>query len=462
MTPTAAPTIDRRRCLALAGAALLASAHAGATAERQAAAAAFRIPGDFEPLAAVWLGYDAGHEDIGATLLRELQPHVTLKLLVRSEADLEAARAAWRARGIDGAGIEVHVDSQAMYFMRDAAVFAVSTAGELAIVDFRWTQYGLPAWCRRRYAGDDGRTAQCEEGVDALRDETDRRLAELAGARVIASALAMEGGGVESNGAGLLIANEALWRERNPHRRGSGGAGVLDAAPGAGRAAGAAAALRDGIERELLRLPGVRKVLWLPAGLAQDPLHRATIVGNHVAWGTGGHTDEFVRFADARTVLLAWPDERLSHPVTRLNAQRMRRNFEILSRASGADGEPLQVLKVPLPYVVERRVFLSAAADTALSQEWSAELFPAHERRREGDAVMQVASTSYLNFVVANGVVLLPDYVPHGTPRALQQRVVRVFEKAFPGRRIRFVDAIGLNWVGGGPHCATLSEPARG
>jgi len=156
-------------------------------------------------------------------------------------------------------------------------------------------------------------------------------------------------------------------------------------------------------------------------------------VGRHVAWGTGGRTDEFVRFADARTVLLAWPDagEVARHPVSRLNQQRMQHNFEILS----------------------------AAADTTFSREWTAASFPRHERRREGDWVMQVASASYLNFVVANGVVVLPDYLPHGTPRAVQKRVQADVEQAFPGRVVRWVDAVGANWVGGGAHCASLSEP---
>jgi hypothetical protein len=55
--------------------------------------------------------------------------------------------------------------------------------------------------------------------------------------------------------------------------------------------------------------------------------------------------------------------------------------------------------------------------------------------------------------------VVLPDYVPHGTPPQRQERVQRVFEAAFPGRRIAFVDPISANWVGGGPHCATLNQP---
>jgi agmatine deiminase len=73
--------------------------------------------------------------------------------------------------------------------------------------------------------------------------------------------------------------------------------------------------------------------------------------------------------------------------------------------------------------------------------------------------VVQVAAASYLNFVIANGAVVVPDYLPSGTPRAVQQRVQRVFEQAFPGRAIVFVDAVALNWLGGGLHCATLHEP---
>ena len=81
------------------------------------------------------------------------------------------------------------------------------------------------------------------------------------------------------------------------------------------------------------------------------------------------------------------------------------------------------------------------------------------EGRRAGQALWQVATASYLNFVVANGVLVLPDYRAHGTPSERQDRVQRVFDAAFPGRRIHWVDPISANWVGGGLHCATLSQP---
>ena len=110
----------------------------------------------------------------------------------------------------------------------------------------------------------------------------------------------------------------------------------------------------------------------------------------------------------------------------------------MLQQAGDADGQSLTVLKVPMPRPIERRVFLSAMPDQGRSRHWSAEHFPPAEGRRQGKALTEVAVASYLNFVPAGGVVVLPDYLPHGTPRALQERVQRVFEQAFPGRQIRF------------------------
>ncbi|MCE9594425.1 MAG: agmatine deiminase family protein, partial [Planctomycetes bacterium] len=73
--------------------------------------------------------------------------------------------------------------------------------------------------------------------------------------------------------------------------------------------------------------------------------------------------------------------------------------------------------------------------------------------------LIQVAAASYLNLLIANDVVLVPSFVEDGTDPALQERVRVQLEGAFPGRAIRFVHASPLNWHGGGPHCATLSEP---
>lgn len=404
----------------------------------------FRIPGEFEPQRAQWLSYSEALEDTTAALAAALLPHTPLVFLVGDDEQALQVRRLLDSRGLAAIAqgrVRIHVDPLAMFYLRDSAVFATgpspSGAPSLAVVDFRWNLYGLPGWCGRRYPRNSRQMARCAADTETTRDALDRAIARLAGAAIAPSALYMEGGGIESNGRGLLVACEALVRIRNPKLS------------------------RAELERLHLALPGVKRVVWLPEGLAEDPHMRATITGNYVAWGTGGHTDEFVRFADERTVLLAWPDdaEAASHPVARLNRRRMQRNFEILSAATDLDGRPLRVLKVPMPRIVERRVRLSADADRALSDQWTADFFPPGEKRKEGETVIQVASASYLNFVAANGVIVLPDYLPHGTPADVQGRVQQLFEQAFPGRVIRFVDSMALNWLGGGLHCATLHEP---
>lgn len=419
----------------LAAAALLASGCV--LPQRRDDVPRWRLAADFEPAAAIWLGHDTGHRALTLDLVRALHPHVSLRMLVRDDEAARDAAALLAEAGLAPGAVTVDIDENALFFLRDVAVFAVGGARELAVVDLRWNYYGLPGWCRTRHEDDADAAIACTGSADAARNLLDRRIAELREAAVLDAELTAEGGGIEVNGRGLILANEALVRQRNPGRS------------------------RAELEAMHLRLPGIRKVVWLPEGLAEDPLHRATITGPYVGWGTGGHTDEFVRFADARTVLLAWPDDAdvRTHPVARLNRARMQRNLEILRQATDADGAPLHVIRVPMPRTIERRVFLSAAALPGWSHEWTADFFPRREGRRQGDAVWQVASASYLNFIVANGVVVLPDYVPHGTPRATQARVRRLFEDAFPGRTIRFVDAIGANWVGGGLHCASLNEP---
>lgn len=390
------------------------------------------LSADFDPVSALWLSHAPGHEALTEGLVAALHPHVRLLCLV---ADDEAAAQA-RALRPD---LEVAVEPQASFFLRDVAVFTREADGSAGIVDFRASQYGAAAWCVKRHAAGAERSACVAhaKSAAAARDGLDRTLAQRLGVALHRTPLAMEGGGVEVNGRGLVIANAALYRTRNPK---------LSLAE---------------VERELLRLPGLRKVVWLPEGLAEDVHLRATITGPYVAWGSGGHSDEFVRFADERTVLLAWPDEAdaRAHPVARLTRLAMQRNHAILANTTDERGRRLRVIKVPMPRLVQRRVVLDDEAELERSEAWRPDYFPAAEGRVDGQSLWQVATASYLNFVVANGVIVLPDYLPHGTPPERQERVQRVFETAFPGRHIAFVDPISANWVGGGLHCATLNQP---
>ena len=390
------------------------------------------LAADFDPVRAIWISAGAGHDTLTAGLVRALAGQVQLVVMVPDASLADPLRALAPA-------VSVVVEPGAEFFLRDVAVFSREPDGSPGIVDFGASQYGAATWCQRRHAAGAERdhcVAHAQK-VSTERDGLDRAIARHLGVPVHRTPLAMEGGGVEVNGRGLMLANAALWRTRHP------GWSI------------------DRIGQELRRLPGISRVVWLPSGLAEDVLLRGTITGAHVAWGSGGHTDQFVRFADERTVLLAWPDDAdvAAHPVARLTRQAMQRNHAVLTAATDQRGQRLRIVKVPMPRLVQRRVVLDVNADRELSEAWNTDYFAPREGRRHGQPLWQVATASYLNFVVANGVVVLPDYRPHGTSPQQQERVRRVFAGVFPGRRIEFVDAISANWVGGGLHCATLSQP---
>ena len=178
----------------------------------------FRIPGSFEPLGALWLGFDRGHAAWTAAMVATLAPHVPLRFLVRDEAAAQEARHTLHDLGLEVEGLRFHLDPQAAFFLQDAAVFAVDRQGRIGVVDLNWSGHGLAAWCERRHAGDADRAAACADSIDRERDALSRGIAAIAAAKVIDTELHLEGGGVEVNGRGVLIANEALLRLRNPGR----------------------------------------------------------------------------------------------------------------------------------------------------------------------------------------------------------------------------------------------------
>ncbi|MBA2500334.1 MAG: agmatine deiminase family protein [Chitinophagaceae bacterium] len=72
---------------------------------------------------------------------------------------------------------------------------------------------------------------------------------------------------------------------------------------------------------------------------------------------------------------------------------------------------------------------------------------------------------SYLNFLITNVAVLTASYWKPGQPEIMKQKdkqAKEILQKAFPGRKIIQINVENLNEGGGGIHCATLQQPARG
>ena len=173
----------------------------------------FRIPGEFEPVRAIWLSFDAGHEDLTVGLVRALQPHVALKLLVADDAAAVQATARLRARGVSLQGITVLTHPLASFFLRDMAVFSAGPGPDgqpaLGAIDLRWTNYGAPAWCARRHADHTAEAARC-----AAADRKGKPVFLKVAPDLDAEAIADICGVLRGEGAwlsGLIISNTTLF-----------------------------------------------------------------------------------------------------------------------------------------------------------------------------------------------------------------------------------------------------------
>lgn len=161
---------------------------------------------------------------------------------------------------------------------------------------------------------------------------------------------------------------------------------------------------RAAIERMLRCYLGVHHVIWLGAGLVGDD--------------TDGHIDDIARFVNPTTVVCALSDD--PHDP---NYAPLRENYERLQTATDQDGQPLHVVPLPLPSVLGP----------------DAEPLPA----------------SYVNFYIANGVVLVPTY-----EQAHDEVALRILQEIFADRDVIGVPSTPLLWGFGALHCITQQQPA--
>jgi agmatine deiminase len=330
------------------------------------------------------------------------------------------------------------------YWIRDhGAAFLVNERGQLGVADFGWNTYGYPGYLELYYNGNQdsvrNRLKRFEKSHSATA-RVDSLMAVAEGATRLSTNVIHEGGAIEVNGKGTLILCEATVLQRNPGWS------------------------KETLEAEFKRVLGVRHIIWLKQGLADDPhFFYRRITGSYVGGGTGGHTDEFVRFANERTILLSWVDEAEKdlNPINRMNYERMAENYRVLTQAKDQDGQPFTIVKVPLPDLNAEKVVARADDRDEATLDISAERFIPAERPKVGDTLLRVPAASYLNYLVTNGLVLLPTYLKHGTSKEKETAVRKIFEEQFPGRKVLFFDLINQNWQGGGLHCSTQQQPRR-
>lgn len=405
----------------------------------------FYMPAEWEPHEAVWLGWQKGEDHDFypgiASLIKTLAPNVTVKIACDSDSLLQTAKAyLFEQAKLDTPNIRFYVMPGDRYWIRDhGAAFLVNEKGELGIADFDFKMYGLPLWLWEFTNGDEERVKGRMNRILSPQTTTvDSQMAVVEGAKIFKANMIHEGGSIEVNGKGTLILCEAVALTRNPGKT------------------------KQELEQEFKKVLGVSNIIWMKQGLADDPNWSRKIEGRYYGWGTGGHTDEFVRFANPNTILLSWVDESEKdlNPVNRINYERMSENLNILSSSKDQDGKPFTIIKVPLPELVTQSKMVVEKMDGLDGEKYTtANNYLPKERPAVGDSIYMVPASSYLNYLITNGLVILPTYTAVGTSPQKEAEVMAIFQKLYPDRKIVTLDFMPQNWSGGGIHCSTQQQP---
>ena len=163
---------------------------------------------------------------------------------------------------------------------------------------------------------------------------------------------------------------------------------------------------RNTYEQMFRQWLGIHRTIWLGEGCVGDDTH--------------GHIDDIARFIDATTIVLAVENDPADE-----NHGRSVDNLRRLQSLAGSGGAgELRIVTLPFP----RAVVMDGTR------------LPA----------------SYLNFYIANGVVIVPTFNDPNDRVALN-----TFADLMPGHRIVGIHAVDLVWGLGTLHCLTQQEPAR-
>ncbi|WP_311732875.1 agmatine deiminase family protein [Variovorax sp. KBW07] len=331
---------------------------------------AWRMPDEGGAHRAVWMAF-AARESIWTAEMR--QPvHQALARIANAISVYEPVKMlvnpadAATARQLCGSNVQLIEHPIDDLWMRDTGcVFVRNARGERAAVSFNFNGWG-------------NQQAHARDATVAA------RMAELAGVPLLRSTLVLEGGGIEVDGQGTAIITESCVLNKNRN-------------PGVSKAEA---------EKELKRVLGLEKIIWLPG-----------IAGRDI---TDGHTDFYARFIKPGVVVAALETnpESFDHAVT-------RRHLELLNVATDASGRALQVITLQTPGQVR----------------------PAFARKD--------FAAGYVNFLLTDKAVFLPEFGDAVADQAARTALAA----QLPSHQIVQLDIDAIAAGGGGIHCTTQQEP---
>ncbi|HOB72883.1 MAG TPA: agmatine deiminase family protein [Phycisphaerae bacterium] len=267
------------------------------------------MPAEWEPHEATWIGWPHHEPDwpgklepipwVYAEIVRVLSAHERVEILCANEAVLAEARDRLERTRVDPAGYRLHLVPTDRVWLRDSGPTCVRTPdGRIELVHWKFN-----AWAKYdNFAADENVPVFVEKITGLKRHEA---CLPDSGKRIV-----LEGGGIETDGAGTLLVTEECFlsdvQARNPEMS------------------------RADYERAFSHWLGTRKTIWLGCGCVGDDTH--------------GHIDDIARFVAPGVVLLAYEAD-----PTDENHEASVDNLRRLELARDAAGRPLRVIKLPMP-----------------------------------------------------------------------------------------------------------------
>lgn len=225
-----------------------------------------------------------------------------------------------------------------------------------------------------------------------------RKMCEIVNADFYRPGIVLEGGSIHVDGEGTCLTTEMclLHPSRNPNLT------------------------KDEIEQYLKEYLNVEKVIWIKDGI--DP------------YETNGHIDDVACFVRPGEVMCIYTEDE-NHPFYK-EAQAA---YKYLCSQTDARGRNLKVHKL---CVTKEPCYLKDANTI----DYSEGAVP----RKEGE----VSIASYLNFLIVNGAIILPQYGDDNDELAMEQ-----IKMAFPNYSVEGVYTTEVAYGGGNIHCITQQQP---
>jgi agmatine deiminase len=271
----------------------------------------YRMPAEWEPHTATWIAWPHNASDwpgrfqpipwVYAEIVRHLSAVEQVHILVQSADAEKRARGVLKRAQVKQQNVFFHQWPTNRVWTRDSGPIFVKKQSSLAVTDWKfnaWAKY--PDW--------------------ELDNVLPGRVAELLQLPSFAPAvplpdgkrreLVLEGGSIDTNGAGILLTTEecllSTVQQRNPE------------------------VSREQLEQAFHDYLGINQVLWMNRGIAGDDTH--------------GHVDDITRFVDANTIVTVVETNRADD-----NHAPLAENLDRLRAARNSDGQPFRIVELPLP-----------------------------------------------------------------------------------------------------------------